>query len=339
LSLARRTGVSALLLHSSWRRSKLLIVGYHGFSQDDEHLWDPSLYVPVGLFRSRLEILRGCGCNVLPLAEGVQRLYDGTLPPRSVVLTIDDGTYDAYRLAFPMLKEFGYPATLYLTTYYSEFQRPVFDVMLAYLLWKGSRKKTLMLPDLYGDPLLLDDQSRDIAVRRVKAYAIQRKLSSGEKDGLLALIAQRLDLDYEALCRKRMLHIMTREEARELAEAGFDVQLHTHRHRVYRRPERLQDEIAENARRVTAIRGTAARHFCYPSGVYLPEFEETLSTCGIESAVTCWPGLAARGTGPLRLPRLIDSGCLKAAEFTGWLSGIASFLPRRRFISAEEPVE
>jgi peptidoglycan/xylan/chitin deacetylase (PgdA/CDA1 family) len=339
LSVARRTGLSALVLHSGWRRSKLLIVGYHGFSQDDEHLWNPSLYVPPDVFRSRLEKLRECGCNVLSLAEGLQRLYGGTLPPRSVVLTIDDGTYDAYRLAFPMLKEFGYPATLYLTTYYSDFQRPVFDVMLAYLVWKGRGKKMLMLPEVQGDPLALDEQGRGVAALRIKAYAIQRGLSSREKDDLLASIAHHLDIDYEALCRKRILYIMTREEARELAESGFDVQLHTHRHRVYRRAERLEEEITENARRVASIRGTASRHFCYPSGVYLPEFEETLAKCGIESAVTCWPGLAGRGTGPLRLPRLIDGGCVKAAEFTGWLSGIASLLPGRRFIPAEEPLE
>jgi peptidoglycan/xylan/chitin deacetylase (PgdA/CDA1 family) len=336
LSLASRSGVSALLLNSRWRRGRLLILGYHGFSQDDEHLWEPFLYMRAEVFRERLKCLRAHGCQVLPLGEGLERLYRGTLPERSVVVTIDDGTYDAYRLAIPMLREFGYPATVYLTTYYCDLQRPVFDTMCDYLLWKA-RGQTLALEEL-GGPMKLDDAGRVAAGRRIRAHAIERGLSGRDKDALLARVAASLGLDYEAFCRRRLLHIMTREEATELARAGFDIQLHTHRHRVSPRPERVRDEIAENQRRVTAIRQSPARHFCYPGGVCLPELDQTLAACGIESGATCEPGIAERGTPPLHLPRLVDTGSLSLAEFAGWISGAAAWLPRRRFVASEGQV-
>jgi len=334
LSAMTRSGLSALLLNSRWRSNRLLILGYHGFSQDDEHLWNSSLYMPAAVFRSRLSHLRDNGCNVLSLADALRRLYSGTLPERSVVLTIDDGTYDAYRLAFPIIQHFGYPATVYLTTYYCDFQRPVFDVMASYLLWKA-RGRTTTLPGICPHPIFLDDKGRDSANRLIKLFAQKHGLSGREKDILLTQVAARLELDYEALCRKRMLYIMTHEEARELAQAGFDIQLHTHRHRLSRRRNRMLQEVVENERRITALRESPARHFCYPGGVYLPEFELALAECGIESAVTCWPGFATGRTGPLRLPRLLDSIRFERLEFAGWVSGEASLLPRRKFIAGE----
>ena len=44
------------------------------------------------------------GCTVLPLDDAVRRLYADDLPPRSVVLTFDDGYVDFERQAYPLLR-------------------------------------------------------------------------------------------------------------------------------------------------------------------------------------------------------------------------------------------
>jgi hypothetical protein len=119
LRLAKKTGLSGAMRDGAWRRRRLLILAYHGISITDEHEWSPELYLPHDGLRARFELLRDEGYNVVSLREGVERLRAGTLPPRSVALTFDDGMVDFQR-AVPLLQEFRFPATVFVTTYYAQ---------------------------------------------------------------------------------------------------------------------------------------------------------------------------------------------------------------------------
>src|SRR5215210_3401802 len=94
LRACKNLGLFGAMSASRWRRERLLILGYHGISLEDEHAWDPSLYMESADFEARLEVLKRGGYAVLPLAEAIHRLYANDLPERSVVLTFDDGYYD-----------------------------------------------------------------------------------------------------------------------------------------------------------------------------------------------------------------------------------------------------
>jgi len=328
LRLASATGMSRLLADSSWRQGRLLILCYHGVSRYDEHEWS-DLYMTQEALHRRMQLLAQERCNVLPLSEALQRLRNGSLPPRAVVITFDDGFHDFYSAAFPIIESFGFPATLYLTTYYVEYNRPVFDPMCSYLLWKGRGTKRLEWPEVFASPVTLDDVGRTTAMAAIRKFASTGKLSAREKDSLLVQLAERLDIDYDDLCRKRILHLITPQEARALTAKGLDLQLHTHRHRVYRARQHMFAELDDNRQRVEACGSHAPQHFCYPSGFYLPEHLEHLAAYGISSATTCFRGLCDVGTDPLQLPRLCDRSGISELEFRSWLAGIASLLPQR----------
>jgi len=331
LEIAQRCGLSTIALHSRWRQSRLLILCYHGVAHRDEHQWDPCLYVRPGHLRRRLELLRKTQCNVLPLDTAVQLLYSGDLPPRSVALTFDDGTYDFYERAAPLLREFDMPATVYLTTYYATHPWPVFDTMCSYLLWKG-REGMLAWPRVFGETTIrLDDAGRVYARGVIETYASERRLSGAEKAELLHDLARHLQIDYDALLERRILQLMTLQEAEQLARSGFDLQLHTHRHAVSMKKDVFAREIDENRRLLDRLRPSPARHFCYPSCVHRPELVRWLRECHIASATTCNPGLATQRTDRLLLPRMVDTSLRSDAEFLTWLSGLAGMLPSRSY--------
>ncbi len=166
-------------------------------------------------------------------------------------------------------------------------------------------------------------------------YAKSAKLSGAAKDDLLRQLAGRLGIDYDALCARRLFHLVTAEEARELAAAGVDVQLHTHRHRTSRDRDFLRREIDDNRAAIARITSEPANHFCYPGGFHLPEFPEWLRQRGVISATTCEPGLTTRETDRLLLPRLVDHTGLTEEEFRAWVSGVASWLPHRAHVMSE----
>jgi len=332
--LAARWDLSRRIGGSAWRRRRFLILGYHGISSYQEHEWGP-LYLSAAMFRRRMELLREHRCAVLPLGEALAAGRKGTLPERTVVLTFDDGFHDFHGVAFPILQEFGYPVTLYLTTYYVEFNRPVFDPMCSYLLWAGRHRELLQWPEVFHAPVPLDDSGRQRAAAVIRRFALERNCSAREKDDLLAQLACRLAVDYQELCRRRVLHLLTPEEASTLAARGVDLEYHTHRHRLYRSRERMFAELEDNRRRIQAYSGREPRHFCYTGGFYLPQHPAYLREYGMASATTCDAGLCAPGADPMVLPRLVDTAALSELEFAAWLTGTAALLPRRRTRASE----
>jgi len=332
LKSLKSAGVSTLVHNSRWRRQRLLILAYHGVALSDEHLFNGSQFISAELFRDRLELLKKSKCAVLPLGEAVERLYADDLPDRAVAITFDDGLSDFYRRAFPVIKEFDVPVTLYLTTFYSHYQRPVFDLMCSYLLWKG-RQNVLNLRTLTGQDLRTDLHeldAREAALAQIHAFAREQKLSADEKDAFAAALAEHLQVDYESLLEQRTMHNLTSAEVTKLAAGGIDVQLHTHRHRTPNDRQLFLKEIEDNRKSIQEMTGKNPRHFCYPSGVYDLTFLPWLREAGVISATTCESGFASRSSNELLLPRFLDNATLSPIEFESWLTGVSAALPQRR---------
>ena len=328
----KTTGVSTLVQNSRWRRQRLLILAYHGISLDDEHEWNNTQYMPPAVLHTRLEQLKKSHCNVLPLDEAIKRLYANDLPDRAVAITFDDGTADFYHRAFPLIREFDFPVTLYLTTFYSEYNRPVFDLMCSYLLWKG-RHEMLNLQDVTGETAQVEIGNWDAqeeARRGIHAFSRENKLSAEEKDVLLSKLAARLKIDYDRLLEQRIMHNVTSEEVKQLASDGVDIQLHTHRHRTPKDRSLFLREIEDNRNSIHAMTGKSTSHFCYPSGAYDLAFLPWLQESGVVSATTCETGFASQASDRLLLPRVLDNPSLSPIEFESWLTGISAALPRRR---------
>ncbi len=330
LRTARSLGSFALLAQSGWRRQRLLILCYHGVSLTDEHLWNPRLYVSPQFFRERLELLHGGGYAVLPLGEAITRLYRGTLPPRAVVLTFDDGHYDFLPAAHPILQDYGYPATVYLTTYHSDCNVPIFGLICSYMLWQA-RERVIDLAPLTGGPSVVLGESSDRAraLALLVSYAREQQLSAMEKHALAGRVATRLAIDFDDICARRVLHLLNPDEVRQLAGRGVDFQMHTHCHRSPRIEGPYREQVSRNRERIEELTGRSPQHFCYPSGETAPAFLPWLSAEGVRSAVTCEHALATRAQHPLLLPRLLDHSGLTAIEFQGWLCGFSALLPHR----------
>ena len=89
------------------------ILAYHNFSLDKTD----KMTVSMASFEDQMKLLKERGYRVIPMDQ----LFDffdfkKQIPLKSVVITIDDGWKSAYEIAVPVLKKYGYPATLFVYT-------------------------------------------------------------------------------------------------------------------------------------------------------------------------------------------------------------------------------
>lgn len=281
----------------------------------------------------RLEILKQGSYRVLSLSEGLDRLAEGSLPPRSVVLTFDDGMVNFRSHAIPMLHEYGFPATVYLRTDYCDYRRPVFPPVCPYMLWKKRDSIVPANPKLgwLKAQNLRTQEGRSRALFNIQRIDDEGKLSAGERDAIVAELARHMGIDYSAFLDSQIMQIMSPEDVREIAREGIDVELHTHTHRLITtlgQSDGLEAEVRENQRRIFQLTGRNPVHFCYPSGKYSLESLPALRQLGIVTATTCDPDLVAKSSNPLLLPRYIDTDVRSEIEFEAWLCGVGSLLVR-----------
>ncbi|GAB4254551.1 MULTISPECIES: polysaccharide deacetylase family protein [Deferrisoma] len=91
----------------------------------------PTTNVTVEAFRAQMEWLRDNGFTVVSTRDLEAHLLDGRLlPPKPVVLQFDDGYRSVLETAWPVLREFGYPFTVFLPT------RALDDGYSDYLTWE-----------------------------------------------------------------------------------------------------------------------------------------------------------------------------------------------------------
>ena len=260
---------------------------------------------------------------MLPLDEGLTRLRMGSLPPRSVVITFDDGFVDFATEVFPALQSFGYPSTVYLTTHYCSYPFPVSNLMLDYLLWKSGVRRIAFPEFGMKQEMRIEDLKMRVRVaQRIEGWMKENHLDTTAKNDILCRLARRLEIDYALILEKRLLQVMNGNEVNRLARSGVDFQLHTHRHRTPHRRAEFEKEIEDNRKRLIQFTGKRPEHFCYPSGKYAPELAEWLPNFGIASATTCETGLARPNSDPFSLPRVLDTNTMSEARFEALVAGL-----------------
>jgi len=95
---------------------RVAVLGYHDFSTT---LKETEMRINTQKFRAQMQYLKDQGLSVISMADFTAwKQGKKAIPPRSVVITIDDGWSSVYTDAYPILKEFRYPFTVFLYTKY-----------------------------------------------------------------------------------------------------------------------------------------------------------------------------------------------------------------------------
>ncbi|MCP5545182.1 MAG: polysaccharide deacetylase family protein [Akkermansiaceae bacterium] len=91
---------------------RVSVLGYHDFSETQP---ETAMRIRTSKFRKQMETLSQLGITVISMDDfAAWKRGEKEIPERCVLLTLDDGWKSVYTDAFPVLRELGYPFTLYL---------------------------------------------------------------------------------------------------------------------------------------------------------------------------------------------------------------------------------
>lgn len=113
---------------------RVSIIGYHDLA---ENLPETAMRIHTSKFRRQMEAIRLLGIKVITLDEFTAwKKGEKDIPGKSILITFDDGWKSVYTDAFPVLKEFGFPFTVFLYKNYIDgggkaLTTPMIEEMLA----------------------------------------------------------------------------------------------------------------------------------------------------------------------------------------------------------------
>lgn len=284
---------------------------YHRVN-DDRDPFLPSL--PVEEFRQQMQyIARNFDVVTLnDIAEG--RIGNGK-SKYSVAITFDDGYRDNFTSAFPILKELGIPATIYLATGYVGTSRiPWYDrICLAFKLTVRTQFHLAKTAAPAGPMATLAE--RLALLDRVLDWL--RELDDEARRQAMPKIFAALGVPSSLTLPNYMLGW---DEIKQMKAHNIEFGAHTVSHPVLSRTSgrQLQEEISASKKTIEQKLKTEVRHFAYPFGRnahFSSEAKHFVEQCGFKTAVTTEYGFNAPGDDRLALKR-----------FTPWGHDLASFI-------------
>jgi len=322
-------------------RRKSVIIGWHGVSFLGEHEQQPEYCVSPETLRRRLVHLQK-HFEIVPLEDLVEQHAAGAFRPRQVALTFDDAMYDFLAAADPVLREFRAPATVYvISSMLDVASRANMLILQQVLLTTPLRESPAGLAELEQRMPLTTHEERIaclISLRRQRFKLDQTEAACAEYVERLAVA---FEVDISEIIERRVWDYMTADEVRQMSEAGYSMQVHSHNHH---HTSDILDTLEEDTKicreRVARLTGKPAIDYCYPSGTWCQRAGQILTEAGMRSAVSCTVGHNDPRTPIMALRRYIDSELFTQLEFEFVVSGLKWLLdsmrrPGERYQTAE----
>jgi peptidoglycan/xylan/chitin deacetylase (PgdA/CDA1 family) len=294
-----------------------LILGYHRVT---EYEHDPyAICVTPHHFAEQLAVL----CRLaqpITLARLIEGLHANNLPPRAVVVTLDDGYADTLYQAKPLLESYGVPATVFVTTGYQACQ-----------FWWEALARILSapttLPSHFDVPLLNSAalwEGKDTPTAREKLlWSLFDCLSSlpfSERQAALAQLQLWLGGAADVVGGEN--RPLTKTELRELANSelitigGHTV---THPKLAALVPEQQEAEINQGKVDLEEILGRGSvKTFSYPNGSLDATTQALVRKIGFQGACASHHDVVHQNSDLFCLPRFWIPDW-NGRQFSGWL--------------------
>ena len=309
-----------LLEHVDRQHSDLLrVLTYHRVDELGARPWlDPGLISATPeSFREQMDYLAAYyqPVQMKDVITAIETRNHTGLPPRAVLVTFDDAYFDFQEHAWPILKQYGIPVTLFVPTAYPDQPAHTFwwdDLYQA--VQNTSRNDSLNT--LIGR-LSLSKTSRNQTYKSLKNYL--KTLKHAEAVSRVKQLCKDLGVQPTTNC------ILDWASLRKLSVEGVTLGAHTRTHPLMNRVtvEEAREEAVSSLQDLEREIGSILPICAYPSGQFTEEVVTMLESEGFRLAFTTERGINnIRHTHPLRMSRINVGGrttlALLRAQLLSW---------------------
>ena len=224
--------------------------------------------------------------------------HNEKLPPRSFVMTFDDGFENNVSVAAPVLEDYQVPGIIYLTTGFLDENRMSWIDQIDYAIEQTQKEQIIVRGTIYS---LHDDNQKITTLQAIRENVKLNKALFLDIDryinevfdacGLLRITSN----NDSPLDRK-----MSWEQAKALHKHPlFTLGGHTHSHVImsYVDDDELESEVSTCLDKINYHTNDKTIHFCYPEGLEHC-YNDTVIDCLKRHGILCSPS-AIDGTNPI----------------------------------------
>jgi len=279
-------------IYKEVHRGKATILAYHRVLSEremDGMYVQPGMYVSQDVFEKQMEFLKE-HFSLVSFAELLdlwnRKTYDRS--QRYCVITFDDGWLDNYIYAYPVLKKYSIPATIFLPVSFigtpKWFWPDRIGFLLKHYLRTHMEEKNGSLSSLWEQhPWMTEfenspsEEKIDLVIERWKALP---------EDEIYSFIENtRKILEVEWPDNRLVLNW---KEVEEMSGNGISFGSHSANHRILTRigVTEAKEEIENSLEMLTRRNVNFIPVFCYPNGEYNGEIQEMVKRSGYQAAVS-----------------------------------------------------
>lgn len=326
-------GMYFLKAHELFRflnRKKVVVILYHGVVEKELNplVWQ----IPVQRFEQQIEYISK-KYRVLPLTTVVEKLINNEkLPDYSLAITFDDGFKNNYSTAFPILKRFNLPATIFLTTCNISSNRLLWFDRL-YLAVKETKKTSIDLKEegLRVFPVAtVDEKNQTLSVLLNYVKELQRN----ENALLLSKVLNKLGVDLEKVQDANHFKSLDWDDIVSMQQSNLiSFGAHTEMHNIMTRitKEEVLQEIEISKKKIEEKLKTKCLLFAYPNGQkddFNNEIKDAVKNNGFLCAFTTISKFNEYCTDPYELGRFPIGSDFNEQYFKLFISGTIGFLSK-----------
>ncbi len=310
----------------SWGNSKVWVLMYHRIIPTGDSRFaqeEPGMIVTPATFRQHVQLLKNL-FTMMSLSEWIERRNTGApLPKRACAITFDDGWFDNFEFAFPILQQEQVPATLFAVSHMIGTKEQFWPNRIARLIanrTQWQQHSALNWIQQAGGKFaqgVTDSEKLGHIVAHLK------KISDAE-------LKDRLDQSEHALglAPAQTPALVDWEQLRIMQNSGL-VEIGSHTRHHFRLtadlpPDIAEQEIVESKQLLEQQLDRSVRLFCYPNGDATPHAIRLVEK-HYAAAVTTQRGINSTKTAPHQLLRIgvhehiSDTPTKFKARLSGWM--------------------